>query len=302
MRAQADLTEGRVQARRGHGGERGVVRSITWEQDFFNRRIWSFSCFSRSCSSGRSGFPRSAARSASACVSSRTPSPGSRTQRRSRRTRSFRRLRRRLPSAAGHRSAAVPGSSACSGSGAARSGSGTEQEPSPSPKRLEVRQGAAAQASASPGSRRGGVDRRAPRRATPATLHRHRRGRDRDGHRLRDPHRADQLARAARSRRSTAAPVSSRAGRGVHDTLWISIYFGVPSPCRSSSGRPGRTSSPRSTRRRTRLMKWLAALAAVLAVGGLAFGYFIVLPDALRLPDELRLRPVPRTSRRPSRT
>ena len=38
---------------------------------------------------------------------------------------------------------------------------------------------------------------------------------------------------------------------------------------------------PAVNKDKTKLIKWLAVLAAVLAVGGLAFGYFIVLPHAL---------------------
>ena len=51
------------------------------------------------------------------------------------------------------------------------------------------------------------------------------------------------------------------AGRGVHDDdLGLDLLRGRARPAGASSGRPGRSSSPRSTRAHARLMKWFTAL------------------------------------------
>ena len=68
------------------------------------------------------------------------------------------------------------------------------------------------------------------------------------------------------------------------------------SRCRSSSTSSGRSSRRRSTQHKQRVVVGLAAFAAFLAAGGLAFGYFVALPaavhyltnydvEALRHPD-----------------
>ena len=64
--------------------------------------------------------------------------------------------------------------------------------------------------------------------------------------------------------------------------LWISIYFGVALALPIVLWQIWAYFIPAINRDKTKLLKWLALLATVLAVGGVAFGYFIVLPHALR--------------------
>lgn len=64
--------------------------------------------------------------------------------------------------------------------------------------------------------------------------------------------------------------------------LWISIYFGVAVALPIVLWQVWAYFIPAVNKDRTKLLKWLAALAALLAVGGVAFGYFVVLPHALR--------------------
>jgi sec-independent protein translocase protein TatC len=64
--------------------------------------------------------------------------------------------------------------------------------------------------------------------------------------------------------------------------LWISIYFGIALALPIVLWQVWAYFIPAVNKDRTKLLKWLAALAAVLAVGGVAFGYFVVLPHALR--------------------
>ena len=74
-------------------------------------------------------------------------------------------------------------------------------------------------------------------------------------------------------------------------SLWVSVYVRrCCSRCRSSSGRCGRSSFRPSTRARAQTRCAASSLfATVLArSAGLAFGYFLVLPAAAALPDELR--------------
>jgi sec-independent protein translocase protein TatC len=64
--------------------------------------------------------------------------------------------------------------------------------------------------------------------------------------------------------------------------LWISIYFGVAVALPIVLWQIWAYFIPAVNKDRTKLLKWLAALAAFLAVGGVAFGYFVVLPHALK--------------------
>lgn len=64
--------------------------------------------------------------------------------------------------------------------------------------------------------------------------------------------------------------------------LWISIYFGLALALPIVLWQIWAYFVPAVNKDRTKLLKWLAALATVLAVGGVAFGYFVVLPHALR--------------------
>jgi sec-independent protein translocase protein TatC len=68
---------------------------------------------------------------------------------------------------------------------------------------------------------------------------------------------------------------------GFTTTLWISIYFGVALALPIILWQVWAYFIPAVNKDKTKLLKWLALLAAVLAAGGLAFGYFIVLPHAL---------------------
>jgi len=64
--------------------------------------------------------------------------------------------------------------------------------------------------------------------------------------------------------------------------LWISIYFGIVIALPIVLWQVWAYFIPAINRDKTKLIKWLAALAAVLALSGVAFGYFIVLPHALK--------------------
>jgi sec-independent protein translocase protein TatC len=64
--------------------------------------------------------------------------------------------------------------------------------------------------------------------------------------------------------------------------LWISIYFGIVIALPIVLWQVWAYFIPAINKDRTKLIKWLAGLAALLAVGGVAFGYFIVLPHALK--------------------
>jgi sec-independent protein translocase protein TatC len=63
--------------------------------------------------------------------------------------------------------------------------------------------------------------------------------------------------------------------------LWISIYFGVAITLPVVLWQVWAYFIPAVNKNKTKLIKWLALLAAVLAISGVAFGYFIVLPHAL---------------------
>jgi sec-independent protein translocase protein TatC len=64
--------------------------------------------------------------------------------------------------------------------------------------------------------------------------------------------------------------------------LWISIYFGIVIALPVVLWQVWAYFIPAVNKDRTKLIKYLAGLAAVLAVGGVAFGYFVVLPHALK--------------------
>ena len=131
--------------------------------------------------------------------------------------------------------------------------------------------------------RRGGDARRAPRRAARAALHRARR---------------DRRSRSSSHTCSTAS-ILDWLNRPLPDDRSKPITFSPIEPfstsimgqplggagdraCRSSSGRSGR-SSPRPSRSTTSARSaMLVAFAAVCsALGGLAFGYWVVLPPAI---------------------
>ena len=69
---------------------------------------------------------------------------------------------------------------------------------------------------------------------------------------------------------------------GFTTTLWISIYFGIFVASPIILWQIWAYFTPAVDRGRVKMIKWLALLAAFLAVGGLAFGYFLVLPNALK--------------------
>jgi len=68
---------------------------------------------------------------------------------------------------------------------------------------------------------------------------------------------------------------------GFTTTLWVSIYFGVAVALPIIFTQVWAYFIPAVSADKTRLLRGLAGLAAVLAAAGLAFGYFIVLPHAL---------------------
>ena len=164
----------------------------------------SFCCSVSPCSSSEpSGCPRSVARSVPACASSRTPSPETRRSRP--RRPSCRRRRRTQPTQPTARSPRRDETRA----------------PSPRTARRPPRPPAA------PGPRRGGVSRRAPRRAAPADLRLPRRGRRRLRRRLRAAHAHHPLADADRCRREHRQLITLGIGEPFLTSLWVSIYFGL---------------------------------------------------------------------------
>jgi sec-independent protein translocase protein TatC len=68
---------------------------------------------------------------------------------------------------------------------------------------------------------------------------------------------------------------------GFTTTLWISAYFGLFITMPIVLWQIWAYFTPAFEHSRMKMIKWLAALAAALALAGLAFGYFIVLPHAL---------------------
>ena len=69
---------------------------------------------------------------------------------------------------------------------------------------------------------------------------------------------------------------------GFTTTLWISFYFGFALALPIVLWQVWAFFIPAIQKTKASLMRWLSALAAVLAVGGVTFGYFVVLPAALR--------------------
>src|SRR5712691_5077552 len=65
-------------------------------------------------------------------------------------------------------------------------------------------------------------------------------------------------------------------------TLWISVYFGFALALPVILWQVWAFFIPAIEKTKAGLMRWLSALAAVLAASGVAFGYFVVLPAALR--------------------
>ena len=63
--------------------------------------------------------------------------------------------------------------------------------------------------------------------------------------------------------------------------LWISIYFGLMIALPVVLWQVWAYFIPAVQKSRAKMLKWLSALAAVLAVCGVAFAYFVVLPHAL---------------------
>jgi sec-independent protein translocase protein TatC len=76
-------------------------------------------------------------------------------------------------------------------------------------------------------------------------------------------------------------PIYLSPVEGFTTTLWISLYFGFAVALPIVLWQLWAYFIPAVNKDKTKLLKWLAALAGVLAVSGVAFGYFIVLPHAL---------------------
>jgi sec-independent protein translocase protein TatC len=80
-------------------------------------------------------------------------------------------------------------------------------------------------------------------------------------------------------------------------TLWISFYFAFALALPIILWQVWSFFIPAVEQSRAHLLRWLGALAALLAAAGLAFGYFIVLPAALRFLtsyDSQQLHYIPR--------
>jgi sec-independent protein translocase protein TatC len=65
-------------------------------------------------------------------------------------------------------------------------------------------------------------------------------------------------------------------------TLWISFYFGFALALPVVLWQVWAFFIPAIQKTKASLMRWLSLLAGALAVGGVTFGYFVVLPAALR--------------------
>jgi sec-independent protein translocase protein TatC len=76
-------------------------------------------------------------------------------------------------------------------------------------------------------------------------------------------------------------PIYLSPVEGFTTTLWISIYFGFAVVLPVVLWQIWAYFIPAIDATRLTMLRWLSALAAVLAVSGVAFGYFIVLPHAL---------------------
>ena len=114
-------------------------------------------------------------------------------------------------------------------------------------------------------------------------VHHHRRGHDRDRRRLRHPQPADPLADVLLPKDGQDQKLTTLSPLENFTTvLWISIYFGIVIALPVVLWQVWAYFIPAVNKDRTKLIEYLAGLAAVLAVGGVAFGYFVVLPHALR--------------------
>jgi sec-independent protein translocase protein TatC len=69
---------------------------------------------------------------------------------------------------------------------------------------------------------------------------------------------------------------------GFTTTLWIAVYFGFALALPIIFWQLWSFFIPAVEQSKAQLMRWLVGLAWFLAAGGLAFGYFVVLPAALR--------------------
>jgi sec-independent protein translocase protein TatC len=76
-------------------------------------------------------------------------------------------------------------------------------------------------------------------------------------------------------------PIYLSPVEGFTTTLWISIYFGFAVVLPVVLWQIWAYFIPAIDATRLTMLRWLSVLAAVLAVSGVAFGYFIVLPHAL---------------------
>jgi sec-independent protein translocase protein TatC len=77
-------------------------------------------------------------------------------------------------------------------------------------------------------------------------------------------------------------PIYLTPTEGFTTTLWIAIYFGLVLALPVILWQVWAFFIPAIDKGKAQLMRWLSALAAVLAVSGVAFGYFVVLPAALK--------------------
>jgi sec-independent protein translocase protein TatC len=76
--------------------------------------------------------------------------------------------------------------------------------------------------------------------------------------------------------------VTFAPGEAFMTSLWVSIYFGVVLALPVIFSQVWAFFAPALERSRSRLIRWFALLAALLAAGGLAFGYYVALPAAVR--------------------
>ncbi len=70
--------------------------------------------------------------------------------------------------------------------------------------------------------------------------------------------------------------------QGFTTTLWLAAYFGIAVSLPIIVWHVWAFFIPAVDKEKADMLRWLGLLAAVLALGGLAFGYFVVLPAALR--------------------
>lgn len=80
-------------------------------------------------------------------------------------------------------------------------------------------------------------------------------------------------------------------------TLWLAAYFGLAIALPVIVWQAWSFFIPAVERGKAQMLRWLGALAAVLATAGFAFGYFVVMPAALRFLthyDSNQLHYIPR--------